>query len=442
MSSRARRPRWIWIAGGGSIALVLISWAFRATRHEVIDLDAIWARAERDFKAGRHDVAESALRRLNQLRAPTPLDEFLRAQIALVHKQPDRALAALALVPDDHFMAPQARLLAGQIELRRDRARIADEFFEAALRLYPGLVQAHRERIYVLGMQERRAELSAEFRALSELSDLTAENVFHWCLLRNTSWEPREAVATLGRYVATDPLDRWSRLALADSYRRMGVHAAAESTLAALADDDPQAIAIRAQTALDYSDPDRAERLLAAGRPDDPVLAGLRGRLALARHDTESALHHFRVAYAADSGNHEAIFGLLSAMTIAGEQTAAVPLREVAGNLERLNTLIQRAVSAEARRDPRLLRELGAACAALHRDAEARVWYALAIAADPLDLESQRALYRLRDSARPGREAPGRRSRAGPSTRFSRTESGAPASRLVEGANPNERADP
>jgi tetratricopeptide (TPR) repeat protein len=395
----------------GSIALVLVVWAFRAARYEAVNLDAMWARAEQDFKAGRHDEAESALRRLNTLRAPTPLDTFLRAQIALARNEPDQALAALAVVPDDHYMGSQARLLAGQIELRRDRARVADDLLLAALRIDPALIQAHRERIYVLGMQERRAELNAEFRALSSLSELTADNVWHWCLLRNNSWEPREAIATLGQYVAADPLDRWSRLALADNYRRMGLHTTAESILAVLPAEDPEAIAIRAQTALDRSDQDQAERLLAAGRVDDPVLAGLRGRVALARNDSQRALHHFQVAYAADPENHEVIFGLLSTLAIKGEHEAARPLREVARNLERLNSLVQRAAAPGALRDPRLLRELGAACAALHRDAEARAWYALVIAAQPLDLESQRALFRLRDPNRAGGSNP----RPGPS---------------------------
>jgi len=337
------------------------------------------------------------------LRAPTPLDRFLRAQLAIYRQQPDLALADLAQVPDDHYMGSQARLLAGQIELRRDRARLAEEFFHAALRLDPGRIQAHRELIYIYGMQLRRPQLSAEFLALSEHTELTADNVFHWCLLRNNSWEPGEAIATLSRYVAADPGDRWSRLALADNYRRMGLHAESESTLASLPEQDPDAIVNRAQTALDRSDQDRAERLLALGRADDPVLARLRGRSALSRGDARSALYHFRIADAADPENHETIFGLLSALAITGEQEAARPLRESARNLERLNTLIHRAAAREARRDPALLRQLGAACEALHRDAEARACYALAIAGDPLDSESQRALFRLRDPGRAGR---------------------------------------
>jgi hypothetical protein len=42
-----------------------------------------------------------------------------------------------------------------------------------------------------------------------------------------------------------------------------------------------------------------------------------------------------------------------------------------------------------------LLRALGAACEKIHRLPEARAWYRLAIDANPLDTEAQKALFRL-----------------------------------------------
>jgi hypothetical protein len=42
------------------------------------------------------------------------------------------------------------------------------------------------------------------------------------------------------------------------------------------------------------------------------------------------------------------------------------------------------------------MRELGAACAALELNELARAWYKLAIAANPLDSESQQAIFRLK----------------------------------------------
>ncbi len=85
-----------------------------------------------------------------------------------------------------------------------------------------------------------------------------------------------------------------------------------------------------------------------------------------------------------------------------GDDGLAAPLRETAKNFELLNSLVQRAAIPNERENPRVLRDLGAACAAAGRDPEARGWYRLAIARDPLDIESQQALFQIdnRDRSR------------------------------------------
>jgi hypothetical protein len=60
---------------------------------------------------------------------------------------------------------------------------------------------------------------------------------------------------------------------------------------------------------------------------------------------------------------------------------------------------MQRAALPNARKDPKLLRELGAACEAVHRLPEAKAWWKLAIGLDPLDNEAQQALFRLEHSS-------------------------------------------
>jgi tetratricopeptide (TPR) repeat protein len=364
-------------------------------RPEAPNPDALWTQAEQDFMSGRYDRVDSALDRLRRLRQPTPLDWFLRAQLGMARKNDDQAVDDLARVPDGHYMAAQARMIAGQTELRRNRVRLAEEFLHAALNIDPRLVQAHRELIYIYGMQLRRTELSAEFMALSKLSELTFDNVFHWGLLRNNSWEPGEAVAFLARYVAADPSDRSSRLALAENYGRMDRFDDAKSILAPLPDDDPRKIELLARLALDHEGQDEAQRLLSVGRRDDPLLARLRGRLALMRREAKQAVADFRIAYAADPENRDTIYGLIAALELSGDKEAALPLREYAGRLDRLNSLIQRAAVPAARANPDLMRQLGAACAALDRKGEARAWYKLALAFNVLDSESQQALFRL-----------------------------------------------
>jgi tetratricopeptide (TPR) repeat protein len=390
----------MWLACLAVIGLAAGFWVYRWLELAPTDAGALRAQAEQALQAGRYDRVAAAIERLSRQRPPSPLDYLLRAQYEAARHEPEAALADLSRVPDDHAAASKARLLAGQIELRRDRVRRAEELFRKAIGLDSRLVQAHRELIYIYGMQLRRAELCAQFLALSHLTPLSSDNVFHWCLLRNNSWEPGEAVATLLRYIAADPADRWSRIALAENYRRMGQTDSAESVLEPLAVDDSEALVIRAQIAIDRQDQDRALRLLDSGKAGDTRLARLRGRMALSKRDVSSAVRQFGVAFEADPDDRETVFGLMCALELAHETKAALPFHERARNLERLNTLVQRAADRRAREEPVLLRELGDACAVLNRDPEARAWYELAIARDPLDAASQRALYRLREPAR------------------------------------------
>ncbi len=151
----------------------------------------------------------------------------------------------------------------------------------------------------------------------------------------------------------------------------------------------------RERRELDRQDVDKAVRLVATGPVDDPLLARLRGRLALARRDAKSAVRHFRIALADDPLARETLFGLTAALQLAGDPKAAEPYGQVAASLDRLNSLVQRALASGANKDGSLVPEFGAACAAVGLNELARAWYKLAISANPLDSESQRALYRL-----------------------------------------------
>src|SRR5262249_1589618 len=146
---------------------------------------------------------------------------FLRGELAAIRDQLEQASADLSRVPDDHNLAPEARLIAGQIERRRGRLRLAEAAFLAAVRLDPSLVQAHRELISIYGIQLRRREINSEFVALQKLRNLTFDDTFHWTSLRNNAWDPVMVAEELTRSVAADSLDRWSRLALGEIQRRM-----------------------------------------------------------------------------------------------------------------------------------------------------------------------------------------------------------------------------
>ena len=360
------------------------------------DPDKLWAQAEAELRNDRVAAAESAVHRLARMRAPTPQDQMLRAQVAVARKRPAEALEALAQIPDSDSLAPHARLLAGQVELRRHRLASAERLLREAVRLEPKLVKAHRELIYIYGMLLRRQLLNQEFRALSELTPLTFENMFHWTLTRSTVWEPRELRESLERFLEAEPEDRATRLALAECLRRLGQRDEAAATLASVPDSDPEARAIRVRLALDLGDDARAETLLKDAPTDVPELAQLRGKLALARGDAESALREFRRAYAAEPDNRDTLSGLAGALKRLGREAEAAPFLKLAREHDVLASLMTRAAVKDASSDLKLMAQLGEVNESLGRLHEARGWYQLVIAADPLNTDAQQSLFRIK----------------------------------------------
>lgn len=399
------RREWLPLLWGlAMVAVTVALWLWRIGFFERTDPEALWHTAEADFLAGRHDAAEAALTRLSKLRAPTTNDWLLRAQVDMVRNRNDEALDDLAKVPDSEGMAPQARLLAGQLELRRGRLRSAERLLLEATRLDPDLVQAHRELIYIYGVMLRRKELDGQFRELERLASqnkytMTYSNVFQWCLTRNSVWEPQELISLANRFLEADPDDRWSRLALAENLRQVGQRDEADKALERLPDDDPEALAIRARIALDRGDDEAAEACLAKGPKDDAGLNRLRGKFALAHRDGAAALRFFQAAYQQEPGHRDALFGLGQAYKLVGDAKAAAPFEQAARDLDELGTLLQRAATDAGQKDLALLRSMGSICERIGRFPEARAWYSLVLQAEPLDAESQKALFRLRDKA-------------------------------------------
>jgi tetratricopeptide (TPR) repeat protein len=394
---RSRSQRRRWLAAAAIVGMGALG-AWGAWSRSAANPERIRQETEADLRAGRYEHAAAALARLRNL---TARDHVLKAQAAKALHRPDQAIAELARVPDDDPAAAGARLLAGQIELQRDRVRRAAAALLAALDLDPTLVQAHRQLIYIHGILLRRHELNEHFQALARLAPLTFHEVFSWCLTRNAVWEPHERAGVLRRFFAADPDDRWSRVALAETLREIGRRDEAADVLAVLPESDPDARVVRARIALDQGDDRKATAILAKGPADHVELAQLRGQFALAHRDAPAALRHFRAAYAALPDDRDTVFGLGTALALVGDHAAAAPFLRDAKAYDTLAALLIRAASPASRNDVALLRALGAACESVHRPLEARAWYNLAVQTNPLDEEAQRALYRLRIPAAP-----------------------------------------
>src|SRR5262249_35997320 len=155
-----------------------------------------------------------------RLRQPTSVDRFFRARADVGLKREEEALAELAHIPDDHAVGPLARLMAGQVEIRQGRTRAAEAELLAALRKLPRAVQPRKELVYIYNIQHRQAELDEQLAALLDLDALDFQYILHWTKTRNTIWKPSGDLPALQKFVAADPADRWSRLALTEALRR------------------------------------------------------------------------------------------------------------------------------------------------------------------------------------------------------------------------------
>ena len=167
------------------------------------------------------------------------------------------ALEALRHVPEDHALFAQSLYMTGLIERKHRRLRFAEAAYRKAIACDPGLVSAHKELIYILGMQSRRREIDAEFRAMSRVTPLTHRDLFTWGLTHFILWGP-DSSEQLQSFIEADPDDRFSRLGLAKLLiEQPGEEARIEKALEPLPADDPEAQALRIEASSSTTDRSR-----------------------------------------------------------------------------------------------------------------------------------------------------------------------------------------
>jgi tetratricopeptide (TPR) repeat protein len=392
----ARRP----IRAGIALAIVLplvggITALYRGVFSS--DPDRVWAAAQADLSAGRIAQARSRLARLGTLRTRTALDWMLGAQLAIALGHDQEALDALGHVAADHPMAAEASLMAGRIERQRHHLRSAEAAFREAILRDPRLIAAHKELIYIFGIQLRRREIDAEFKALAGLTPLTHHDLFTWGLTHFTDWEPGIA-KDLEEFIEADPEDRFSRLALAALlFDQPEKESKVEKVLDPLPRSDPDAQALRVELKLSHGQVDEAVALLDGAPVHHPHLARLLGRVAMMKGDRDAAIRHFREALSGEPHDRVCLSELGKALLLKGDKQAAEIYLARAKRLDDVYNLINRV--RKPNQESRLadLTDLGRACAAAGLLDEARGWYSLAITRDPSDPEAQGGLHRLRN---------------------------------------------
>jgi hypothetical protein len=382
------------------VAVALIG-AVLITRHWLqnsADPQALWDDAYQSFQSGNVDDARSKLVRLALLRTPTPRDWTLTAQVAIADNRPDDAVAALSHVPVTDPIAGQAFLLAGRIDRQRNRIRSAERAFRTAIDCDARLIEAHRELIFIYGMQLRRQAVDGEFKALARLAPLSHHELFTWGITHFTVWV-RESAEQLESFIKADPEDRDSRLSLATLYLNSpNLVSRVEPTLAPLPNNDPEATALRVSVKLAQGLVDESAKLLENAPRGCPQLAAIRGRLALKRGSPKEAIKDFQEALSGEPYDRSTLSDLGRALLIVGDRSAAQDFLARAKRLDELFDLLNGICRPERENKPSDLVQCAKACEACGLLDEARGWYLLAIGREPLNPEAQQALRRLRES--------------------------------------------
>ena len=394
------RRRSAWVGGALILLCVCLGFAcwgkFRSSR----DPDLLWREAEAALQSGSAELAAADLDLIHQLRTPTSLDRMLEAQVAIASEQPDKAIGALEHIPNDDPIASQAFLLAGRVERQRRRIHSAEIYFRRALRANPKLVDAHRELVYIFGIQSRQAEIDREYRALSQLIPIVYHDLYTWAFTQFSPHQPDDA-KVLRAFVEAEAEDGHSRLALAEILAVEGdAHDEIDKLLERLPGSDPDVLSIRAKVALARGRPQEAESIVGRGHPDHAGLNQIRGKLATLRRDYQAAAEYFKRAANASPYDRVSRLKLVQVLTLAGDPQSAKLYLDQVKCLNEIFNHLGRSRSPDRENEVSDLLALAIAFEKAKLFLEASLWFELALNRDPLNLEAGMGLRRSRDLLR------------------------------------------
>ena len=348
--------------------------------------------------------AQSMLDALGPAMSVSARVAILRAEVEGSQGKIDAAVATLSSIAENDPLGPRSRMLIGQIEKSRDLARKSEAAYLDAVRLDPTLVEARRELAFLYSIQGRREAMRTQFLALEKLDALDLTGVFLWiCGYFDLAYNPIHR-PTLERFVAADPDDRLSRLALAEVLLGKSEFDKSEEVVRPLPNSDADALGIRLRIAVKRVRIDDALALAKLGPAEHPVLCRLRGQLALKNRDASTALEQFRIAQRLDPTNRDVAQGLAATLQLLGDAKEAQACRDRATKLRSFDELVYEQFEnfEKGKKDPTMPKRVGAACESVGLYDEARAWYELAIGIDPLDPAVQKALHALRRRSTPG----------------------------------------
>ena len=337
-----------------------------------------------------------SLVQLERLRPRTGLDWMLEAQLATADGKDGMPMPSVpsARSRTSHPIAAQAHLLAGHVLFIASFAasgRLRLPFRRCSVLLAGTGREPTRSWSTSSASSRAAARLMPSSTELARLTRSSHHDLFTWSLTHFTHWNP-DIVQDLDGFIAADPDDRYSRLAVVELLlERPEVEEYIKRILAPLPNTDADALALRINLAFNLGRFDEAEAMLAgAGESSQDFQTPRRDGIATSRPRCGDQ------AFGALSDEpYDRVSPMQLAQASSSRETRPVPKCIWIGSAG-LPALQPDHPHPLARRENQVadLAELGRACEEAGLPEEARGWYTLAISIDPLDAD-QPALARL-----------------------------------------------
>lgn len=396
-----RIPRSVWILCAVSgVALVMsIAWTLQP---RPVDVTLLLAEAKSALESGDAARAGSALDAILKAEPTHGLALLYRGQMANSRDDLAKAMSDWSRIPDE---PPQtggtARYLEATIHLKLHQARAAEQKLLRSTELNPAYLQPHERLLELYVLQMRRREILEQLEAIRQLRRLSLQEMVLQLVAGQRIQTVENGIALTEQFVATDPDDIASWMALAQYYVDAERSDSGLEALRKVLANHPSDDGVRgllAELLLRNAGTEEAQVLLSGHEPTAGSPAWLWksvGELAVTRGDVERAVQCFRRVVEQNPDDLAARYRLGSLLARAGLTVDSQRYLEETVLLDRLQRqvmIVARGTNESAETFLPLLKEAGDILVRLGRAKQARPWYELAVAARPDDRETQRKL--------------------------------------------------
>lgn len=332
------------------------------------------------------DVAR-AVAYLDQILAENPQHGkalLYRGEIAMNAGNLAAAIAFWQQVPDTPAdWAAAARFLSGMNLLKAGEARRGEADLRKATQILPSYLPPHGFLLQLYVAQMRADDARRELREIRQIRPWTLNELALYTMAGERISSPEEGIEIMSRFLAHDPGDHASRLALARYQLDGGRYGDAAEMLRELAHthgENGRIAGMLAEALFCRQDWEGSHRVLENHRPDaaaPPVLWKSYGRYAAQFGAWKLAAVSFQHTLQSDPNDRESAYQLALALKRLNRTEEARWQFERSESLEQINEHCVRILSGEAEDDAsrfKRLMDVALHLTRLGRDAEAADW--------------------------------------------------------------------